>query len=124
MLRSPPPKSANLLSLAALAVELPFLVTFVLVQLLKQCPHCQREWLSWPILAGAFPWYFATINLKLIPRDLSIFQIKFGWGMFTACLTALIFALSRRSTLWRVPLTVGFVVSTGLALLAFLLIAA
>ena len=41
-----------MLSLAALAVELPFLVTCALVQLLRDCSHCRHEWLSWPILPG------------------------------------------------------------------------
>jgi hypothetical protein len=124
MHHSPPPKPAAMLGLAALAVELPFLVTYLLVQVLKQCPHCRHEWLSWPILPGAFPWFFGTFSLKIIPRDLSIIQVKFGWAVFTACLTGLIFAVSRRSALWRQLIAVGFVVSSGLAFLAFLLIAA
>jgi hypothetical protein len=113
-----------MLGLAAMAVELPFLITCLLVQLLKQCPHCRHEWLSWPILAGTFPWYFATFSLRFIPRDLSAFQLKIGCGIFTACLIALIFALGRRTTLWRVPLGIGLVVSSTLAVLTFLLIAA
>ena len=73
-----------MLGMAALVVESPFLVTCLLVQVFKQCPHCKHEWLSWPILPGAFPWYFAAINLKLIPRDLSVIQLKFGWALFAA----------------------------------------
>lgn len=124
MHRSPPPKSAVMLGLAALAVELPLLVTCLLVQLLKQCPHCRHEWLSWPVLAGAFPWYVATFKFKVLPKDLSLFQLKFGWGVFTACLIAVLFAVSRRSTLWRQLLAAGLVFASGLAVLAFLLIAA
>ena len=124
MHRSPPPKHATMLGLATLAVELPFLTTSLLVHLLKQCAHCRHEWLSWPILAGAFPWYIGAFSLKVIPRDLSIFQLKFGWGVFTISLVALIFALGVRSTLWRQVLVAGLVASCGLALLAFLLIAA
>jgi hypothetical protein len=111
-------------SLAALAVELPFLLTFLLVQLLKQCPHCRHEWLSWPILSGAFPWYFATFSLKLLPRDLSLTQVKFGWGAFTVGLIAALFLACRRSTVWRQLLAGGLVLSSGLAVLAFVLIAA
>jgi hypothetical protein len=124
MHHSPPPKPAAILGLAALAVELPFLVTCLLVQVLKQCPHCRHEWLSWPILPGAFPWYFATFSLKLIPRNLGVIQMKFGWAVFTACLIGLIFAVSRRSVFWRQLIAVGFVISAALAGLAFLLIAA
>src|SRR5690349_7931591 len=50
-----PPRPWVTLGLAAFVVESPFLVTFLLVQLLKQCPHCRHQWLSWPILPGAFP---------------------------------------------------------------------
>jgi len=124
MLRSTPPKTAAILGWATMAVELPFLATCVLVQLLKQCPHCRHEWLSWPILPGAVPWYFATFGLRLIPRDLGSFPLKIGWGVFTACLIALVFALSRRTTLWRVPLGFAAIVSTALAVLTFLSIAA
>lgn len=124
MHRSPPPKPAVMLTLAALTVELPFLVTCLLVQLLKQCPHCRHEWLSWPILAGAFPWYFSAFTLHIIPRDLSNLQVRFGWGAFTTCLIALTFLASWRSGVWRQLLAGGLVVSSGLAILAFLLIAA
>ncbi|MCX6922445.1 MAG: hypothetical protein NT154_04415, partial [Verrucomicrobia bacterium] len=104
--------------------ELPFLIASLLVHLLKQCPHCRQEWLNWPILAGAFPCYIATFSLKVLPRDLSNLQLKFGWGVFTACLVTVVYALSIRSTLWRLFLVAGLLSSTGLALLAFLLIAA
>lgn len=113
-----------MLGLAALAVELPFLVTCLLVQVQKQCPHCRHEWLNWPILPGAFPWFFATFTLRLIPRDLGIAPVKFGWAVFTACLIGLIFAMSRQSVFWRQLIAVGFVVSAGLAVMAFMLIAA
>lgn len=113
-----------MLVLATLAVELPFLVTCLLVQVLKQCPHCKHEWLSWPILPGAFPWFFATFSLKIIPRDLGNVPVKFGWAVFTACLISFIFAVSRRSVFWRQLIAAGFVVSAGLAIMAFMLIAA
>ena len=124
MHHSPPPKPAVMLGLAVLAVELPFLLTCLLVQWLKQCPHCRHEWLSWPVLAGVFPWYFAAFCLKLIPKDLSIVQLKTGWGVFTVCFIALIFALARASTLWRQILAAALVVSTALAAMTFALIAA
>ena len=113
-----------MLSLAALAVELPFFVTCVLVQLFRDCSHCRHEWLSWPVLAGVFPWYFAAFSLKLIPKDLSIVQLKTGGGVFTVCVIALIFALARASTLWRQILAAALVVSTALAAMTFALIAA
>jgi len=62
MRRSSPPKPVVMVSLAALAVELPFLVTWLLVQWLRDCSHCRHEWLSWPVLAGVFPWYCATFS--------------------------------------------------------------
>jgi hypothetical protein len=121
---SPPPKPAILLSLAALAIEVPFFVTCLLVQLLKNCSHCRHEWLSWPILAGAFPSYFAAINLHMAPAHLSLNMFKFGSGAFTASLIALVFLLGLKTTLWRQLLAGALLVSTGLAVLAFLLIAA
>ncbi len=124
MNHSPPPKPAILLSLAALAVELPFFVTCLLVQVLKDCPHCRHEWLSWPILAGAFPYFFAASNLHLVPRHLSVTAGKFGWGAFTASLIALVFLVSWKSMLWRQFLAAALILSTGLAVLAFLSIAA
>ena len=124
MQRSPAPKPVVMLSLAALAVELPFLVTCVLVQLLRDCSHCRHEWLSWPILPGVFPWYFATFTLKIIPKDFSIAQLKAGWGVFTVSLIALLFALTKTSTLWRQVLAAALVVSTALAVMACALIAA
>ncbi len=75
-------------------------------------------------LAGAFPWYFGASMLKLIPREMSMFQIRCAWGLLTASLIGLIFVASRRSTLWRHFLAGGLILSSGLALLAFLLIAA
>jgi len=113
-----------MIGLATLAVELPFLVTCLLVQALKQCPHCKHEWLSWPILPGVSPWFFATFTLKLIPRDLSTLSVKFGWAVFTVSLIGLMFVVSRRSAFWRQLIAASFVVSTVLAVLAFLLIAA
>ena len=124
MHRSPPPNPVVMLSLAALAVELPFLVTCLLVQLLRNCSHCRHEWLSWPVLAGVFPWYFATFSLKLIPTDLSLVQIKAVCGVFTLCLIALAFALTKASTLWRQILAGALVVSIALAVIACALIAA
>ena len=124
MHRSPPLKPAIMLGLATAAVELPFLATCLLVQLFRHCDHCRHEWLSWPVLSGVVPWYIATFALKLFPPGLSMLQIRCVWGVFTACLIALVFALSWRSTLWLQLLTVSLVVSAGLALLAFGVIAA
>jgi len=124
MHRPPPPKPVIMLALAALAVELPFFITFLLVEGLKQCPHCRHEWLSWPILAGAFPWYVSAFIFHIIPRDVSLLQIKCGWAAFTACFVGLLFAACRRCGLWRWLLAGGIVAASGLALLAFLLIAA
>ncbi len=73
-----------------------------------QCPHRRHEWLSWLVLAGAFPWYAATFDLNLVPRGLDIYPIKTGFGLFTACFLGLIFVLGRRTTLWRFVVVVGF----------------
>lgn len=124
MRRSPPLKPAIMLSLAGAAVELPFFATCLLVQLFRHCDHCRHEWLSWPILCGVAPWYIATFDFKLLPRDLSMVQIRCGWGMFTACLIALVFAASWRSTLWRQLLAASLIFSAALAILAFGIIAA
>jgi hypothetical protein len=124
MHRSLPPKPAVLLGLAVLVVELPFLVTCLLVQMLRRCEHCRHEWLHWPILPGVVPWHFATFSLRLIPRDLSLLQVRLGWGAFTACLVAVIFVASWRSRFWRPVLAAGLVAASGLAVLTFLIIAA
>ena len=121
---SPPPKASALLGLATLAVELPFLVTCLLVQVLRSCPHCRHEWLSWPILPGAFPWFFAAISLKSIPRDAGIVPMKCGWAVFTVCLIGLIFAACRQNAFWQLVLAAGVLVSSALAVVTFMLIAA
>jgi hypothetical protein len=111
-----------MLSLAALAVELPFFVTFLLVQWLS--PHCGREWLSWPILAGLFPWYVAVFEFHIIPRDLPMLQVRIGWGAFTACFIASLFFSAWQHRFWRQLLAGGLAVSSVLAILAFLLMKA
>jgi len=113
-----------MLGLAALAVELPFLAGCLLVQMLSRCSHCRHEWLSWPLLAGAFPAYHATFYFKLLPRDLTMMQVRFVWGAFTACFIAVLFLASRRNGAWRQILAGGLALSSGLAVLAYLLIAA
>lgn len=70
------------------------------------------------------PLYFASFTLKIIPKDLSIAQLKAGWGVFTVCLIALLFALTKASTHWRQVLAAALVVSTALAVMACALIAA
>lgn len=111
------------LGLAALSVELPFLVACLLVQVFKDCPHCRHEWLSWPILAGAFPSYLAEINLHFGLSHLSTNVLRFEWGAFTATLIALAFLASFRSPRWRQILAGTLILSSGLAALAFVLIA-
>ncbi len=113
-----------MLILAAAAVELPFLAACLLVQLLYHCPHCRHEWLSWPLLPGVVPWYFATYGLGLVPRTLTEFQLRCGFGAWTVCLIFLVAVLSWRNAHWRRVLAVGAALSIGLALLAFLMLAA
>ena len=113
-----------MLNLAVAAVELPFLATCLLVQLFRHCDHCRHEWLSWPILSGVAPWYFAAFHFKLVPRDLTLFQVRCGWALFTVFFIALVFALSWRSALWRQLLAASLILSTALAVLAFCVIAA
>ena len=113
-----------MLGLATLAVELPFLAGYLLVQMLSRCSHCRHEWLSWPVLPGAFPWYHVTYSLKLLPRNLTTMQGKLIWGAFTACFIAALFLASRRNGAWRQILAGGLALSSGLAVLAYLLIAA
>ncbi len=110
--------------LAILAVELPFLSSFLLVEMLARCSHCRHQWLSWPILAGAFPSYHATFYWKLLPRDLTMLQVRLVWSAFTALFITLLFLASRHSGAWRQILAGGMAISIGLALLAYLLIAA
>ena len=111
---SPPPRPWVTLGLAAFVVESPFLVTFLLVQLFRP----QNEWWYWPILPGCFPSY------RLLPPHATLPQARLLWGAFTALLILLIFKVSWRSTFWRQLLVGGLIVSVGLAMMAYLLIAA
>ena len=123
MRRLPPLKPVLMLGLAVGSVELPFLVVCVLVQCFRECAHCRHEWLSWPILAGVGPWY-TSLRLGLLPRNLSLLEVRWGWGVFTTCLIGLVFAVSCRSTLWRQVLAGSLILSAALAALAFGIIAA
>jgi hypothetical protein len=116
MCRSVPPKPAVILGLAALMVELPLFVAFLLV---RWGGHFGQVWLYWPILDGLFPWFIVNGILRQIPIHLSI-NFWFGCGALTMGLIWLIFALSWRSSYWRRFLGAGLAVSTVLVFLAYL----
>lgn len=109
-----------MLALAAAAVELPLFIAFLLV---KSGPHFGPEWFYWPILTGLFPCFFAS-HLHLLPHQLSMVEVRIAEALFTACLIALVFAVASRTTFWRQLLTGAFGLSSVLAALAFMLLAA
>ena len=115
MHRSVPPKRVVMLALAAVSVELPLFVAFLLV---RWSQHFGPEWLNWPVFAGLFPMFVATCVLKLV--HLSIHFSWFGCGVLTMGLIWLIFILSWRSSYWPRLLVAGFVISSVLTFLAFL----
>jgi uncharacterized membrane protein YvbJ len=52
MYRSVPPKPAVMLGLAAVSVELPLFIAFLLV---RWSQHFGPQWLFWPVFAGLYP---------------------------------------------------------------------
>jgi hypothetical protein len=109
-----------MLLLAAISVELPLLIAFLLVR----CgPHFGPEWFYWPIMTGLFPCFFAR-QLQLVPHQLSMVEVRIGEALVTACLIALVFAIASRTRFWRQLLTGAFGLSSVLAVLAFMLLAA
>ena len=109
-----------MLVLAAISVELPLLIAFLLV---RSGPHFGPEWFYWPIMTGLFPCFFAR-QLQLVPPQLPMVEFRIAETVFTACLIALVFALASRTTFWRQLLTGAFGLSSVLAVLAFMLLAA
>src|SRR5689334_20313965 len=114
----PPPKTLPMIGLSVLAVELPFFIGMVTVQMLVRCEDCRAIWRTfWPILSGAFPAYFCGFRGN-------------GWqfgvvlGLVTFAFMAGVFFLSFRSKYWRDTLTVSGLISSLLAALTHALIAA
>ena len=111
-----------MIGLATLAVQLPFFIGFILVQLFVACPHCRGVWRSyWPILPGMVP-----TSLLGLSRVLGTSQWGFWLGSsgFTLVFIIVLFALSRWSTYWGYVLGIGFLLSCLLARLAHAVIAA
>jgi hypothetical protein len=107
-----------MIGLSVLAVELPFLLSMVLVQVLVQCAHCRGVWRTfWPILPGFVPSY--------------ILGARYGGAQFyiIVCLVTVgfmtgVFFLSFRSRYWRFMLAASGLIFSLLAALAHALIAA
>ncbi|MGZ4973691.1 MAG: hypothetical protein ACXWDN_13100, partial [Limisphaerales bacterium] len=109
------------------SVETPFLITAVLVNLFHHCAHCQHEWLLyWPVLPSMFPAYLVSVvfHPSALLRNLSVAQFHFFGGVFTACFIVAVFLLARGRTYWWLHLAGAFVISSGLAAMAFIIIAA
>ena len=109
-----------MLGLAAASVELPLLIAFLLV---RWGSHFGPEWRFWPILAGLFPCFFAS-RFHVLPLHLSILELRIAEAVFTACLIGLVFFLCSRTRFWRQFLVGAFGISSALAVLGFLLLAA
>lgn len=109
-----------MLGMAAVSVELPLFIAFLLI---RWGPNYGSEWRFWPILAGLVPCFFAS-EFHLLPGKLSLPQLRFGMTVFTACLIGLVFVLCSRSKFWRQFLVGAFGISSALAVLGFLLLAA
>jgi hypothetical protein len=109
-----------MLGLAAASVELPLFIAFLLV---RWGPHFGPEWRFWPILAGLFPCFFAS-EFHVFPKRLSLIELRLGMTVFTACLIGLVFVICSRTRFWRQFLVGAFGISSALAVLGFLLLAA
>jgi hypothetical protein len=109
-----------MLVLAAASVELPLFIAFLLV---RRGPHFGPEWRFWPILAGLFPCFFAS-RFQVLPHLLSILELRIAEAAFTAGLIGLVFFLGSRTKFWRQFLVGAFGISSALAVLGFLLLAA
>ena len=110
-----------MIGLATLAVQLPFFIGFILVQLFVVCPHCRGIWRSyWPVLAGRVPILLGRFQIL----GTSPWGFWLGSSGFTLVFIMILFALSRRSSHWRYVLGAGFLLSCLLARLAHAVIAA
>jgi hypothetical protein len=115
---SQPPKTWPMIGLSVLAVELPFFLGMVLVQLLVRCEHCRAVWRTfWAILSGAFPSYVFGARYGGAQFFVTLGLVTFGF-------MAAVFFLSFRSRYWRLVLAASGLVSSLLAVLTHALIAA
>ena len=118
MRSSQPPKTWPMIGLSILAVELPFLLGMVLVQVLVQCEHCRGVWGSfWPLLPGLVPSYILGARYG----GAQFFMIL---GLVTLAFMTVVFFLSFRSSYWRFMLAASGLIFSLLAVLAHALIAA
>ena len=118
---SPPPRSATIVCLVVLIVELPAFLIFLLIRF---TPNYGAEWDNWPVLTGLFPALFATDTLKLLPRHLSLPWLRVELAAFTMLFMILLLFLSWRTRFWKPVLAVGLASSSGLAVLGLLLLRA
>jgi hypothetical protein len=118
MQRSQPPNLWPMIGLSALAVESPFLVGMVLVQVLVLCEHCRGVWwTSWPILSGFIPSYVLGARYGGPHFFVTL-------GLVTLGFMAAVFFVSYRSRYWRLILAGSGLVFSVLAALTHALIAA
>ena len=107
-----------MIGLSVLAVELPFLLGMVLVQVLVQCAHCRGVWRTfWPILPGFFPSYIFGARYGAPQFFIILALVTFGF-------MSVVFVLSFRSRYWRLILAASGLIFSFLAVLAHALIAA
>ena len=107
-----------MIGLSVLTVELPFLLSMALVQVLVQCAHCRGVWRTfWPVLPGLFPSYILGARYGG-PQFFAIL------GLVTFGFMAVVFALSFRSRYWHFILAASGLTFSLLAVLAHALIAA
>jgi hypothetical protein len=107
-----------MIGLSVLAVELPFLLGMVLVQVLVRCEHCRGFWRSdWPILPGLFPSYI--LGARYGGTQFLIFL-----GLVTLAFMTVVFLLSFRNSYWRFMLAASVLIFSLLAVLTHALIAA
>jgi hypothetical protein len=109
MQSSQPPKTWPMIGLSVLAVELPFLVGMVLVQVLVRCEHCRGVWRTfWPVLSGAIPSYLLGVRFGGSQFPVTLGLVTFGF-------MAAVFFLSYRSRYWRLLLAVSGLIFSLLA---------
>lgn len=121
MRRSVSPKPMVMLVLAAVSVELPPFITFLLV---RWSQHFGPIWMNWPMLDGLFPLFVVLTILKQMKLHGGMIFFWLICGGFTLGLISLVFALSWRSSYWRRYLGAGLAFSTVLAFLATMILRA
>ena len=112
------PKRLPLIGLSVAAVEAPFLVGMIFVQMLVHCAHCRGVWWTlWPVLPGAIP-------SVLLGLRVNGWRLDIVFGSVTLLFVAGVFFATFRSRYWRFTLAASALGFSVLAALTHALVAA